>query len=296
VVSESGEPGFTVIVGESAGFCWGVERAINIARDTAAQVGQIETVGQLVHNTRVVSDLAKEGITSVGNLEEVRTETAVVSTHGLPPAVIAEAKRRGVKLVDATCPTVAVVQKRARQLLDEGYEVFIVGKRDHPEVIGVQGWVGGKATVIGNREEAEALPRLRRIGIVSQTTVPQSVFSEIATVLVGKAREAKIFNTLCSATLDNQAETEEIAQQVDLMLVIGSPHSANTRHLAEVARAVGTRAELVEDAEQVTEERLGQVRRVGITGGASCPKELIWEVEAKVRALLAAKFSGEGRA
>jgi len=141
------DSGFVVIVGESAGFCWGVERAINIARDTAGKVGRVETVGQLVHNTRVVGDLAREGITAVSDVGSVETETAVVRTHGLPPAVLEEAKRRGVRLVDATCPTVAMVQKRARQLLDEGYQVFIVGKRDHPEVIGVQGWVEGKATV-----------------------------------------------------------------------------------------------------------------------------------------------------
>ena len=275
-----------IIVGKHAGFCWGVERAVKIARETAAREGRLNTIGPLVHNERVVRELAKEGIEPVDDVTQVTTPVALIRTHGLPPSALQEAQRRGLRLVDATCPTVAATQRRAKQLVEEGYDLYIIGRARHPEIVALLGCVDGKATVIETAEQAESLADLGRIGIVGQTTLPAVTFHRLAEILRRKAEEAKVFDTLCRAALANQAEVEQIARQVDLVLVIGSPESANTKHLADVAQAAGAQVARVEGPEQVTPELLGAHRRIGITGGASTPKPLIREVESRVRDLL----------
>ena len=275
-----------IIVGRYAGLCWGVDRAVKIARETAAREGRLNTIGPLVHNERVVRELAKEGIQPVNDVTQVTTPVALIRTHGLPPAALQEAQRRRLRLVDATCPTVAAAQTRAKQLVEEGYDLCIIGRARHPEIVALLGSVDGKATVIETAEQAESLGDLGRIGIVGQTTLPAVTFHHIADILRRKAQEAKVFDTLCRAALANQAEVEEIARQVDLVLVIGSPESANTKHLADVARAAGAHVARIEGPEEVSPQLLGSHRRIGITGGASTPKPLIREVESRVRDLL----------
>ena len=275
-----------IIVGKYAGFCWGVERAIKMARETAAREGRLNTIGPLVHNEGVVRELASEGIEPADSVAAVTTPVALIRTHGLPPAALREAEQRGLQLVDATCPTVATVPRRARQLVEEGYDLYIVGQARHPEIVALLGCVEGRATVVETPEEAERLTGLGRIGIVGQTTLPASTFKHIVSILSSHAQEAKVFDTLCRAALANQAEAEQIARRVDLVLVIGSPQSANTRHLAQVAEAAGAKVALVADPNEVTAQLIGPYRRIGITGGASTPKPLIREVEARVRRLL----------
>lgn len=276
-----------VRVAENAGFCPGVERAVRLARRAAQEAGgQAQTLGELVHSNLVVSQLACEGITPAPSVEQATTTTVVIRTHGVPPGILEEAAARGLTVVDATCPAVKRVQQRARQLAKEGYRVLVIGKANHPEVVATVGWTGGCAMVIETEEQAASLAPLGKAGIVCQTTLPTEVFERIAAIIIGKAREAKVFNTTCPATRNNQSESQTIAAQVDLMLVIGSGHSANTRHLVDVCQDTGTRTVLIETPEEVSAGLLDSVESVGITGGASCPKEVVQQVAQRVEALL----------
>lgn len=275
-----------LLVANHAAFCPGVRRGLEIARE-AAREGPVASLGELVHNTRVVEELRQHGVRPVGSLEGVWEGKLVVRTHGVPPQVLQEAREKGLSVVDATCPWVKRAQRKARQLMKEGYQVFVIGRRDHPEVVGILGWTDGKAKVVESPEEAAALPRLGRAGIVCQTTITDQTLGDVAKVILQKSREAKVFNTTCRSTRETQREAAEIAAQADLMLVLGSRKSANTRHLVEVCLAAGAETVLVEDAGEITEGMVADRACIGITGGASCPKELVEEVEARVRQLTA---------
>ena len=255
----------------------------------AAREGPVASLGELVHNSRVVEELKRQGISPVGSLAQVREGKLVIRTHGVAPEISEEARRRGLSVIDATCPWVKRAQKKARQLVREGYEVFVIGRREHPEVVGIVGWTGGQARVIESREEAQALPGVEKAGVVCQTTLTDDTFGDVAKIILQKSREAKVFNTTCHSTRETQREAAEMAVLADLMLVLGSPDSANTRHLLEVCRRQGAETVLVEEATEITEETTAHRTCIGIIGGASCPRELVREVEDRVRRLTGAQ-------
>lgn len=283
-----------ILVASRGGFCPGVRRALEIARKSCGG-GPVASLGELVHNTRVVEELKGRGIRPVDDLEEVWEEVVIVRTHGVPPEMLQRARAKGLRVIDATCPWVKRAQRKARQLVREGYEVFVIGQKEHPEVVGIVGWSEGKARVIENVEEALALPALGRAGVVCQTTITDDTFGEVAKAILLKSREAKVFNTTCLSTRETQREAAEMARQADLMLVLGSPNSANTRHLMEVCGGAGAETILVEDAGEIKEETVAGLRCIGIVGGASCPRELIREVEARVKRLTEAEPVWAGR-
>lgn len=278
-----------ILVARHGGFCPGVRRGLDIAR-RAARGGPVASLGELVHNSRVVEELKRQGVRPVEGEMEVWEGKVIIRTHGVPPQMLQRARGHGLSVIDATCPWVKRAQRKARQLVREGYEVFVIGQKEHPEVVGIIGWTGGSARVVETAQEARALPPLGKAGIVCQTTITDDTFGEIAKVILQKSREAKVFNTTCRSTRDTQCEAAEMAAEADLMLVLGSPKSANTRHLLEVCRAAGAETILVEEASEVTEEMVAGWRCIGITGGASCPKELIQEVEDRVRRLTGAEL------
>ena len=262
-----------------------MRRGLGIATSAAGE-GPVASLGELVHNRRVVEQLGQQGIRPIQSLDGVWEGKVIIRTHGVAPEILRQARERGLSIIDATCPSVKRAQERARQLVGEGYELLVIGREEHPEVVGIVGWAQGKARVLATPEEAEALPHLERAGIVCQTTITDETFGEVAKVILQKSREVKIFNTTCRSTRDTQREAAQIAARSDLMLVLGSPQSANTRHLVEVCTKAGAETVLVEEAGEVTAETVAGRRCIGITGGASCPKELIQEVGETVRRLI----------
>lgn len=280
-ITKSKDDSVLIEVADSAGYCWGVERAIDFAVKAAENKERpVFTHGELIHNSHTVEKLRREhGVTHVDNhLAAPAGSALVIRAHGVPPAVKREAKAAGLEVFDGTCPLVDIIHRKAKALVDEGYEVFVVGQAQHPEIIGVVASVeehGGKATVLETLEQAQALPLLKKAGIVIQSTLIAEKAGKIAAALVPKAREVKIVNTICHVTTERQAEANHLAGAADVILVVGSPHSSNTIKLAEVCGAGGVPTHRVETVADVQLEWFEGKGHVGIHAGASTPVEVI---------------------
>lgn len=264
-----------VLVAEHAGVCFGVERALRLARETAAAGGPVHTLGPLIHNPQAVEELRGLGVEVAHGLDEVDGGTVVVRSHGVDPAVIAEAERRGLAVVDATCPFVSTAQRHASDLAERGYTVVIVGEADHPEVEGIVAHAQGAAIVV---EDAASLPeRLpsRRVGVVVQTTQTAQRLEEVVRALLPRTSELRIFNTICSATAKRQKAARELARVVDAMVVVGGHNSGNTSRLAEICREENPNVHHIETPEEIDPAWFRGANTVGVTAGASTPSDQI---------------------
>jgi len=266
------------LLAEHAGFCQGVKRALQLACDSQVESGTRYTLGPLVHNDLVVDYLARRGITAVDSVDEVTGGTVIIRSHGVPPHIITEAQSRGIKVIDATCPLVRRVQLLASRLALEGYRVVVFGDISHPEVTGILGWAGEGATVIASLAEARELSRTSKLGILSQTTKNQEEFYAVATELLPKASEVRVFNTVCDATRKRQEAAREVCRQVDVMVVIGDHKSSNTNTLTKVCQGTGVKTYQVEKAADLRPEWFPAGIRIGVTAGASTPDWIIKEV------------------
>jgi len=273
-----------VIVADNAGFCFGVKRAIKMANDTMDQApAGVKALGPLIHNPQVVSAFQRRGLTVVSELEEVESEsTVIIRSHGVGPEVKDDAVRRGLKIVDTTCPFVTKAQQYASKLIEENYKVVMIGDQNHPEVIGVVAHTGNKAIVINTVAEAEALKFIPRMGVVFQTTHSIAHVQEIVGALLKRGKEVRVFNTLCGATTSMQKTAVELAPDVEAMVIVGGRQSANTAQLAEVCRRVNPRVYQVESAAEVREDWFTGLRRIGVSAGASTPDEVIAEVVERI--------------
>ena len=263
-----------------AGYCWGVERALDIVTDTAAaHPGEtVRTLGPIIHNPHVVQSLEDKGVKSVNDLDEMTTGTVIIRTHGVPPETYEHARAKGLNVVDATCPLVTLVQNKAKQLVQEGYHLVIFGNPRHPEVIGTIGHAGGKATVIEHPEDVEKVHLPKRVGVVVQTTQETELLSALLAHLAPRCKEVKIFNTICNPTIERQEAARELARDVQVVIVVGGKNSSNTRHLAEVCREEGATAYHIEDATELDPQWVRGVENIGITAGASTPGWLMDQV------------------
>ena len=266
-----------VILAEHLGFCYGVKRAIEIARQNASSDGSSSTLGPIIHNPQMVERLKNEGVGTVGSLNEMEGGLVIIRSHGVGPKVYEEAESRGLELVDATCPHVKKAQLSAKLLSEEGYTVVIVGEKNHPEVKSIFEWTAHGAHIIETEAEAEALPRIGKLGIVSQTTFSAKRFQSIVAYLLEKSREIKILRTICTATDLRQAAALELAEKVDVMLVIGGKNSANTSRLAQIC-ATKCKTYHIETVAELRDEWINHVNKIGITAGASTPDWIIKEV------------------
>ena len=267
-----------VILADYLGFCYGVKRAIKIARENASGEGSPScTLGPIIHNPQMVERLREEGIGTVESLDELEQGTIIIRSHGVGPLIYAEAEKKGLDVVDATCPHVHKAQMSAKALSDKGYMVVIIGEKEHPEVQSIFEWSAHKAVIVETEEEAEALPSCQKMGIVSQTTFSGSRFKEIVGKLLDKSREIKIERTICTATEQRQAAAIELAARVDLMLVIGGKNSANTTRLAQLCAEQCTTYH-IETAAELLPQWFDKIEKIGITAGASTPDWIIKEV------------------
>ena len=269
-----------VVLADYLGFCYGVKRAIKIARENASSGGNSCTLGPIIHNPQMVERLKREGVGTVDSLEEMPAGTVIIRSHGVGPEVYAQAKQRGLEVVDATCPHVKKAQLSAKELVDDGYSVVIIGEKRHPEVRSIFEWSDHKAEIIETEEEAEAFPPCAKLGIVCQTTFSGAKFRQIAMQLLEKSRDVRILRTICTATDQRQTAAIDLAEQVDMMLVIGGKNSANTTRLAQLC-AEHCLTYHIETAAELRDEWFDKIKKIGITAGASTPDWIIKEVYKK---------------
>jgi len=270
-----------------AGYCWGVERALDIVTDTAsAHPGEtVRTIGPIIHNPHVVQSLEEKGVQAVNGLDEMDSGTVIIRTHGVPPETYEQAAAKGLNVVDATCPLVTLVQNKAKQLVQEGYHLVIFGNPRHPEVIGTIGHAGGKATVIEHPEDVKNVHLPKRIGVVVQTTQETELLAALLAELAPRCKEVKIFNTICNPTIERQEAARELARDVQVVIVVGGKNSSNTRHLAEVCREEGATAYHIEDATELDPTWVKGFDNIGVTAGASTPGWLMDQVIERLEAL-----------
>lgn len=272
-----------VKIASKAGFCFGVKRAIELAEDTARESkGPIYTLGPLIHNPQVVASLAEMGISEINDVKDINDGTLVIRSHGVSPEVLDEAREMGINIVDATCPYVRRAQDLARELTGQGYQVVVVGDKNHPEVQGIVGWTNGKAVVVENPEEAALLNNDGEFGVIAQTTQTLENFEAVVGVIREKGVGYKVCNTICSATNQRQQAALELARDVGVMVVVGGANSANTRKLASICRKSGTATYLVETADEIDPAWFQGIECAGLTAGASTPDWIIEEVRRRM--------------
>lgn len=274
-----------VEVARHAGVCYGVERALKLADEAAAQGRTVHTLGPLIHNPQAVAELKTRGVEVAGCLEDVSDGILVIRSHGVDPAIITEAEHKGLDVVDATCPFVSAAHTCARELAEAGYSVVIVGEEDHPEVEGIMAHAGGSALIVEGVADLPARLPSRRIGMVVQTTQSLARLTEIVAALLPRVSELRVCNTICSATAKRQLSAEELARTVDVMIVVGGHNSGNTTRLAEICGAVNPRTHHVETAEEIDPSWFEGAESVGVTAGASTPDAQVAGVVASIESL-----------
>ena len=274
-----------VEVARHAGVCYGVERALKLADEAAGSQGTVHTLGPLIHNPQAVEALNARGVRVAKRLEEVDSGTLIIRSHGVGPAVIAEAYAKGLDVIDATCPHVSKAHAAAEELSDAGYTVVIIGEADHPEVEGIMAHAGGKAIVVSDASELPERLGSRRVGVVVQTTQPQALLSEVVAALVPRVTELRVYNTVCSATAKRQRSAAELADGVDVVVVVGGHNSGNTARLVEICRAVNPRTHHVETADELDASWFAGATTVGVTAGASTPDAQMQGVISAIEAM-----------
>lgn len=276
-----------LLLAPEAGFCFGVKRALDIALKTTQEGNApIYTLGPLIHNPQVVEQLEQQGIKAVEDLSDIENGTLVIRSHGVAPEVLEEAAKKGLRVIDATCPFVKKAQELAKKMYEEGRTVVVVGDKKHPEVVGIVGWTGTKGIVVQNPEEAEKLENQKPIGVVCQTTQPQQVFEEIVKILKSKGTDVEVHNTICHATRERQESAIKVAEAVDVMIIIGGRNSANTKKLARLCEETGTPSHHIETVAELKDAWFEGAKRVGLTAGASTPGWIIEEVKKRMEEMM----------
>ncbi len=278
-----------VIVAKTAGFCFGVERAVNQVYDQIKHgSGPIYTLGPIIHNEEVVRDLEEKGVKVLNSENEISalTEgTVIIRSHGVGKHIYDMLKAQGVQIVDATCPFVKKIHRIVQEQSLQGRRVIIIGDETHPEVEGIKGWGDARTMVVKNEEQMEKLPSFtgEKLCIVSQTTFNYNKFKDLVEKFEKKGYDILVLNTICNATQERQVEAERIASQVDAMIVIGGKNSSNTRKLYEICQKECKDTYYIQTLDDLNPESVNSVRSVGITAGASTPKKIIEEVHTNVR-------------
>jgi 4-hydroxy-3-methylbut-2-enyl diphosphate reductase len=267
-----------IIVAEESGLCYGVKRALTMARRTRrAKPGKVVTLGDLIHNPRVVANLAAEGIGSAEEPDEVRQGTVIIRSHGVSPEIYRRLRRRKIDVVDATCPIVRKIQRLVEALARKGREVVIVGDRNHPETRGLLGHSRGKGVVVEDEAQARELPSRKARAVLAQSTHDLGSFRRVAAALVEKTRELTVYNTICDSSLTRQRSTSDLAGRVDTLFIVGGRTSSNTTRLYEMSKRIQPRTFFIENATQITPAMLRGAKTIGISGGASTPPEAVQE-------------------
>ena len=278
-----------VIKAKTAGFCFGVKRAVDTVYEQADTCGgPIYTYGPIIHNEEVVKDLESRGVSVIRSEEELEgiTEgTVIIRSHGVEKRICDKLRGKGLRIVDATCPFVKKIHNIVEKESAEGKYILIIGNPDHPEVIGIRGWAGSNVSVIQNADDIEKVDfsKNKKICVVSQTTFNYNKFQDLVEIIKKKSYDISVLNTICNATKERQTEARSIAESVDAMIVIGDKHSSNTQKLYEICRNACNNTYYIQTLGDLDLNQLGSVETVGITAGASTPNNIIEEVQNNVR-------------
>ena len=278
-----------IIKAESAGFCFGVERAVDMVREELEKgEGKIYTYGPIIHNESVVKDFADKGVEIIdkpSDLDGKERGTVIIRCHGVAENIYKELESKNVKIADSTCPFVLKIHRIVEEKSKEGKQIVIIGNESHPEVQGIIGWCSSKAIVVDDEEKAYGFESDNKdLHIVSQTTFQSEKFTHLVEIIKQKGYNVDISNTICNATEVRQKEAFRIAGKVDAMIVIGGSNSSNTRKLYDISKRECQETFLIQDVNDLDLERLKSAKRIGITAGASTPNNIIQEVYTSVRA------------
>ena len=276
-----------VILAKSAGFCFGVKRAVDTVYEQTGKKN-VYTFGPIIHNEEVVKDLEKKGvfvINTMEQLDDITEGTVIIRSHGVSSAVYEALQKKGVEIVDATCPFVLKIHNIVKQESANGKQIVIIGNEKHPEVEGIMGWSKTQVHVVDTVEKAQnlQLDPQREVCIVSQTTFNYNKFKELVEIISEKGYNIIIRNTICNATEERQTEAREIAKRVDAMIVVGGSSSSNTRKLYEICKNECKDTYYIQTLNDLDMTSLGKADCIGITAGASTPNNIIQEVYTNVR-------------
>ena len=273
-------------VAAHAGFCFGVRRSVSAVDELLASGKRITTLGPVIHNPAVIEGMKARGVVVAEEKEEVEGDTVVIRAHGAPKSVHDYFLKKGMEVVDTTCPFVERIHRRVREASAQGIPVLIVGEKEHAEVVGIRGWVeGSDCFIVYSAGEIDALPPMQRACIVAQTTTPQALYDGLCAHLRERIPECEVFGSICKATVLHQSEARELAARVDVMLVVGGRNSSNTRKLFALCSEICKRTYFIEKAEQVAGIPITGNEIIGITAGASTPDEIIKEVVTRMSEL-----------
>ena len=273
-----------VIKAQTAGFCFGVKRAVDQVYELAGKEnGPVYTYGPIIHNEEVVNDLEKKGVKVLHTEEELcalKEGTVVIRSHGVSRVIYERIQEKGLTLVDATCPFVKKIHRIVKREGENGRDIIIIGNADHPEVEGIKGWCVSNVTVVGNEDEAQTYETNTGNGVcvVSQTTFNYKKFNKLVEILSKKRYDILVLNTICNATEERQQEARKIAAEVDVMIVIGGKHSSNTQKLFEICNEECKNTYYIQTLEDLDVQSMQSMSCVGITAGASTPNNIIEEV------------------
>lgn len=274
-----------VLLARENGFCFGVKKAVELTEAAAETGKRVYNLGQVVHNPTISERLQRRGVKVIKDPSQADEGIVVVRAHGVPPAVRKEIEDRGLECIDATCSLVLRAQRFTKQLADEGYTVVLLGTADHPEVVGLKAFAGEGYHIVETKDEWEKLPKMKKAGVVSQSTQPPWAFTALVAHVATIAQEMKVFNTVCPVTVKRQHAATELAGQVRTIIVVGGKNSANTRELVNLALMQGRSAHHIEGPDEVRPEWLAGQDTIGLIGGCSTPMDTLLEVKQRVESL-----------
>lgn len=266
-----------VLVAKKAGFCFGVQRAVDIATEKTESTDKLYSYGQLIHNDQVSKELAEKGLVETHDITSLKDESLIIRSHGVGKDIYVLSDQNNLEVIDCTCPFVKKVQKIVDEHHKKGYRIIIVGDDKHPEVQGINGWCDHSAIII---QSADVVPNLseEKFCVVAQTTLKLQVWETIVDQLKAQTDEIVCFNTICSATSERQLAAKELAKQVDCMVVVGGYHSSNTKKLYEICKSICENTVHIEKKSDLVVTKLKNCGIIGITAGASTPDWIINEV------------------
>lgn len=267
-----------IILADNAGFCFGVKRAVKMTEEELLTNKSVASLGPLIHNQQAVEYYGKKGLSIINSTNEANTNSVIIRSHGVTKDIIENLNVKVNKVIDTTCPFVKSVHNKVYDFNKNGYTIIIVGDKDHPEVIGINGWCDNNAIVLNNIDEAKEIKDLTNICVVSQTTNRVSLFNDIVEVLKSNNENLQVFNTICNATSERQNSAFELSKEVDAMIIIGGYHSSNTNKLVEISKMNCRNIYHIETKEELPLDELKKFNIIGITAGASTPDWIIEEV------------------
>ena len=282
--------GKQIIVAKHAGFCFGVRRAMEMAQKALRQNGKkkkVFSIGPIIHNSQAVKHLKKSGFKVIKNPKQIKAESIfIIRSHGMNPEIIDKLKQKKVKIIDATCPFVKKAQLTAEKFFKEGRQVIIFGNPDHAEVRGISGHAGNSAVVVKNLTEARRLKKMKKVGILSQTTLQAEMFNKVALAVAAQSRDALIVNTICHDSSTKKTEVKELARKIDAMVIVGGKESNNTRKLAQVSRSAKAKTYHIETARELKPAWFRNAKKIGIAAGASTPDWIIKGVAERIENII----------